>query len=72
MSAQNRAQASAQEATRQEVAPSFAAGQDPTRNYGREKFAEPRSWALKWCGFSLSCSQNGDTERSEKPATWTR
>ena len=30
------------------------------RTWGR--FAEPRGWAMKWCGFALSCARHEKVE----------
>lgn len=34
------------------------------------KFAEPRSWAAKWCGYGLSEKQRSSTERSRVDGTF--
>ena len=30
------------------------------------KFAEPRSWAGKWCGFGLTGSESGSAQSNRK------
>ena len=62
MEAQNRGQMVAQQA------PGSTAEPVPGSSDGIwRKFAEPRSWALKWCGFSLFCGRNGQAGGSPPP-----
>ncbi len=49
MDAQNRAQGPTQEADHSTAKP-----EPKNSNRAREKFAEPRGWAMKWDGFGLS------------------
>jgi hypothetical protein len=63
MAAQNRVQTSAQGATR-------SAGErvQENRSGAREKFPEPRGWALKWDGFALSMVRERRNGRTPTPA----
>jgi hypothetical protein len=71
MDDQNRVQASTQDATHQETPSPSAPGRVPAGSYW-QKFAEPRSWALKWCGFSLFCDRDGQAAENEPPAAPAR